>query len=110
MNETRCRVMRRFASAMFTPAVSATLSALSKANRTNATSTDKSVSDVRSFFRFRLLQTSEKNFMRASILRRRGEELAFVQVKRSLRARGRVRIVRHHHDRFAVLLIERLQE
>src|SRR3954469_21455009 len=98
MNDTRWRVMSRFASAMLTPAVNATLSALSSANNTNATSIDISVSDVRSFFRLRLLQTSEKNFMRPSILRRSGEELAFVQVQRPLRARRGVWIVCHHDD------------
>ena len=47
----------------FTPAVSATFRALSSANKTNATSTDNSVSDVRSFLRFKLHPTRYRNFM-----------------------------------------------
>ena len=31
-------------------------------------------------------------------------------MQRPLRARGRVRIVRHHHDRLAVVAVERLQQ
>ena len=45
------------ARAIVTPAPSASLSPLNRLNRTKATRTESSVSDVRSFFRFRLLQT-----------------------------------------------------
>src|SRR6059036_3147883 len=41
---------------------------------------------------------------------RLGSELALVQVQDPIRARGRVRIVRDHQNRFALFTIERLQQ
>ena len=53
---------------MLTPPASACLIAIKKPNRMNATRIESSVSDVRSFFRFRLHQMRWKNFMIAVIL------------------------------------------
>ena len=38
------------------------------------------------------------------------DEHALLEVQRPLRARRGVRVVRHHHDRLAVLAVERLQQ
>ena len=38
------------------------------------------------------------------------DEHALVEMQRPLRAGGRMRIVRHHHDRLAVLAVERLEQ
>jgi hypothetical protein len=37
-------------------------------------------------------------------------ELPLLEVQRALGAFGRARIVRHHHDRLAVIAVERLQQ
>src|ERR1039458_6612382 len=64
MMDTLCRTISRSAPAMATPPTSACLMADKNPNRMNATRMDSSVSDVRSFFRFRLHQMRWKNFMR----------------------------------------------
>ena len=69
---------------------------------------ESSVSDVRSFLRFRLLQTREREFHRW-----RGSsvgKLALVQMHRARRAGRGVRIVRDHDDGLAVLAVERLEQ
>src|SRR5438874_5044176 len=72
---------------------------------------ERSVKEVRSFLRLRLLQMRERNFMTAQLIRRLvGEEPALVQIDGPAGAGGGVRIVRDHDDGFALLAIEGLQE
>src|ERR1039458_5871515 len=125
---------------MATPPTSACWMDERKPNKTNATTMDSSVSDVRSFFRFKLLQMRWKNFMArsnglvAADARRRTcklpklsaslprwlqgigsfhrfvAELTLVQIHRPRRARRGVRIVRDHDDGLAVLPVQRLEQ
>ena len=78
---------------------------ISRPNSRKATKIDSSVKIVRIFFRHRLLQRSGRNFMRALL-----HQHALLEVQRALGALGGVRIVRDHHDRLAVLAVERLQQ
>ncbi len=95
----------RSSPAISTPKVNAVRIVISRPNSRNATKIESSVKIVRNFFRHRLLQRSGRNFMPRFL-----HELALFEVQRPLRAFGRVRIVRHHHDGLAVLLVERLQQ
>jgi hypothetical protein len=81
------------------------LSALSNANSTNATRIESSVNVVRSFFRFKLLQTKPRNFIPAVAWR-----AGLVEMDRVRGPRGGVRVVRDHDDRLAVLAVERLEQ
>src|SRR5256885_11341834 len=100
ISDTLWRTMRRSAPAIDTPAVNASLTAQSRPNKTKATKIERSVSAVRSFLRFKLLQTNEKNFMAETLFCRFGGQLAFIQMDCSRGAGGRVRIVRDHQDGF----------
>src|ERR1035438_1020280 len=123
---------------MATPPTSACWMDERKPNKTNATTIDSSVSDVRSFFRFKLLQMRWKNFMGKTevvewwsdgVMRRVPTshhsntpllqsfsfhrfiaELTLVQIHRPRRARRGVRIVRDHDDGLAVLPVQRLEQ
>src|SRR5829696_7247064 len=113
MNDTLCRTMRRSAPARLTPARNASLIAQRKPKSKNATKIESSVRIVRSFFRFRLLQTRPRNFMAGyrEIPResrgRLGGKLALVQVH-GARGLGRgVGVMRDHHDRLAMFAIQR---
>src|SRR5439155_18257745 len=64
MSDTLCRTMSRSAPAMVTPPVNDSLIVQRSPKSRKATKIDSSVSAVRSFFRFRLPQTRERNFMR----------------------------------------------
>src|SRR5689334_14605142 len=94
------------------PPVNASLTAHKRPKRTKATRIESSVNDVRIFFRLRLLQMRERNFIAVnlSILWLLGGELAFVQVNRARGARGRMRIVRDHDNGLTLLLVQGLQE
>src|SRR5438094_5537662 len=64
MMETLCCTIKRVAPAMLTPPVKACLIDDRTANKIKATTIDNNVKIVRTFFRFRLLQISTKNFIR----------------------------------------------
>ena len=74
-------------------------------NSRNATKIDSSVKIVRTFRRQRFRQSERQELHAAASV-----EHALVEVQRALRALGRVRIVRDHDDRLAVLAVERLQQ
>src|SRR6266487_5029534 len=63
MKDTLWRTMSRSAPAMLTPAVKASLIVHNSPYRIKATKIERSVSNVRSFLRFKLLQMRERNFM-----------------------------------------------
>src|SRR5437879_5924057 len=67
MRETLCRTTSRLAPAISTPPTRACLMADKNPKRINATRIDNSVSNVRAFLRFRLLQMSGRNFMGGSL-------------------------------------------
>src|SRR5438445_1532306 len=108
MMETLCCTIKRVAPAMLTPPVKACLLDDRTANKIKATTIDNNVKIVRTFFRFRLLQISTKNFIKS--LHRLIAELSLVQINRSRRASGRMGIMGHHDDSFAVLPIKRLEQ
>src|SRR3954462_8821270 len=113
MIDTLCRTISRSAPASATPPTSACLIAHNRPNSTNATITDSSVSEVRSFFRFRLTQTRGRNFTArpsAVSFRRLAGELALGEMHGARRARRGVGIVRHHDNRLAVLAVQRLEQ
>src|ERR1043166_4908064 len=138
MIETLWMTTRRLAPSRVTPPVNACWIEDNKANRTKATTMDRSVNSVRSFRRFKLLQMRWKNLMRGTGMRewwnsgatgrpatprssstpwhhffsfqRLVAELALVQINRPAGAGGGVRVVRDHDDGLAMLAIERLKQ
>src|SRR2546430_501893 len=116
MSDTLWRTISRSAPAIVTPEVNASLIVQSRPYRTKATKMESSVSIVRDFFRFRLLQTKAKNFIGEKSERglvsfhRLSAELAFVQIYRSRRAGRGVRIVGDHDDGFPMLTVQGLQQ
>src|SRR5438445_5860059 len=108
MMETLCCTIKRVAPAMLTPPVKACLIDDKTANKIKATTIDNNVKIVRTFFRLRLLQIRTKNFIKS--FHRFIAELSLIQINGPRRASGRVRIMRHHDDRFVVLPIKRLKQ
>ena len=91
---------------MSTPMRTPSRIAISMPNSTNATKIDSSVKIVRTFRRSRLRQTSGRNFMRPPPSTSTPLSRCSVRCARV----GRVRVVRDHDDRLAVLAVERLQQ
>ena len=91
---------------MSTPKLNAVRIVIRMPNSRNAMKIDSSVKIVRNFRRQRFFQTSGRNFMRAVS----SVSTPFSRCSVRLRALGGVRIVRHHHDRLAVIAVERLQQ
>src|SRR5688572_28351973 len=104
-------VMRRVAPMKSAPALNMRFTACSSPNSTNAVTTDSSVSVKRVFFRSRLRNTNPVLVMASAS--GRGElidQLALVEVQRTVRVVGRLRVVRDHDDGLPVLAVERLQQ
>src|SRR5882724_3072220 len=113
MMETLCCTIKRVAPAMLTPPVKACLIDDRTANKIKATTIDNNVRIVRTFFRFRLLQISTKNFIKSSwcfSFHWLIAELSLVQINGPRRASGCVRIMGHHDDGFVMLPIKRLKQ
>src|SRR5262245_25340496 len=75
-------------------------------NRNKATTTLSMVRMVRRLLRPRLTSTSEKKPTAPSLV---GQHALF-EVERSTGALGRVRVVRHHHDRLLEFLVEPVEQ
>src|SRR5262245_37925733 len=98
VNDTRACVMSRVAPTKSAPAEKSTLTDCSSPKSRNAVTIDRSVRTVRVFLRQRLAITKLVRVMAGSG-GRRGllEELALLEVERSARELGGLRVVRDHH-------------
>src|SRR4029077_1504300 len=113
VKETRAWVMSRVAPTKFAPALKIELIDCSRPNSRNAMTTDSSVRMVRVRLRNRFAMTKPLLVISASRcapLGRLLEQLPLLQVQRAAGEFGRLRVVRHHDDRLAVLAVEYLQQ
>src|SRR5438874_12469767 len=116
MRDTLCRTIRRLAPASSIPPTNACLMADRNPKRINATRIESSVSAVRTFFRFRLLQMRGRNFMDQELFSlalshlRLVAQLTFVKINGPRGARRCAGIVRYHDDGLAVLPIQGLEQ
>src|SRR5712691_1824150 len=112
MREVERMVTRRVDEAASAPALKPSSTARSAANRNTAIATLITVSSVRRLLRFALLRTRPMNFTMPSLsdLLLRFDEGALLEMKDARGALGGVRVVRHHHDRLLVFLVQPLQQ
>ena len=106
MNETLWIITSRSAPATSTPRLNAARNAMSAPNRTNAKKIAASVNSVLNFAAPEVAPDERQELHAAAS----STSTPFVEMQRALGARGRVRVVRHHDDRLAVIAVERLQQ
>ena len=92
--------------AMSTPMANAARIAISTPNSRNAKKIAPTVKNVRNFRREQVAPDDGKELHAHRLL----HEHALLEVQRPLRARRRVRVVRDHDDRLAVLAVQRLEQ
>src|SRR5258705_4665350 len=93
------------------PALKPSSTARSAAKRNTAIATLITVRNVRRLLRFALFRTRPRNFMMPSLPDLlRFDQRALFEVQHTFSALRGVRVVRHHHDRFPVFLVQPLQQ
>src|SRR5262245_44607462 len=103
-------VMMRVDELASAPALNPSSTARSDANRKTAIATLITVRMVRRLLRFALFTTRLKYFIVLPDFRGVFDQRALLEMQQAGRALGGVRIVRHHHDRLLVFLVQPLQQ